>query len=616
VQEWTVNDQTHIENGLTYTENSLVLTADGTDSPYTVQVTFVQIGTNTTVTAGENGEIIAATVSGTSVLDNVATGFTTNVNAIVTLTVQPAQGYEVAYWAVNGQSIDDTAQQNSYSYTVTETLTGAAITIVFQPVEYTVSWSGGGHSTVTADGYSGSSASIRGGTSVTFTAVSEAGYVVSGWTVNGTEQSNVAGDSFTWTVPTGAAADTSYTVQPVFTMGSYTVSFEQPVNGTLSATSGDTGSSVTGGTNVTFTATPNANYTVSGWTVNGTAVENNTSNKLTVTVNENTAVTVTFVPTEYTVTYAANNSSGTVTTASGESPLTVERFGSVTFTATPDQYYMVDSWTVTGTTDYTISTDRETLTLNSVEADITVTANFAESLRFQVGFSVNGTDGNLTATADGTAITPAPGSTVDVVGGTERVFTADPDNGYMVAKWTVNGTEVTRDNMDDLGVTMSHHLDNTLTISSLEKNVTITVEFEVYDGYEIPTSGTGYTVSVTTIMPSEIEAGEVRKGGDVTFTVSPNSGEGYTNISTLIINGYDCIAGTVISLAGCDSVSAVANSDGSYTVTILGVSSDIGTTIEAHKLEIGKLKVPAALENIEHLDTVEEIQTALHAAIT
>ncbi len=141
----------------------------------------------------------------------------------------------------------------------------------------------------------------------------------------------------------------------------------------------------------------------------------------------------------------------------------------------------------------------------------------------------------------------------------------------------------------------------------------------MYNGYLIPENGAGYTITDVVRTPGETYEGaptnEIRKGGDVTFTVGLNAEDGYANFSKLVINGYDCLEQTGTA-AGCDSVTATRNSDGSYTVTIQNVRGDIDAYIEAHQLVIGELTVPNAFTDNPELDSVEEIQARLEAQIT
>ena len=239
-------------------------------------------------------------------------------------------------------------------------------------------------------------------------------------------------------------------------------------------------------------------------------------------------------------------------------------------------------------------------------------------MRYDVNYAVEGSGGTVSATANGESI--ASDTTVQVLGGSKLVFTAAPEEEYMVARWTVNGEEVTRGNMAAYGMTSPYQ--NTLTVENLTSALTVRVFFVVYNGYLIPENGAGYTITDVVRTPGETYEGaptnEIRKGGDVTFIVGLNAEDGYANFSKLVINGYDCLEQTGTA-AGCDSVTATRNSDGSYTVTIQNVNGKITTDIEAHQLVITdgleNYKIPESLEKLE-IDTPEEIQTLLSTAIT
>ena len=213
-----------------------------------------------------------------------------------------------------------------------------------------------------------------------------------------------------------------------------------------------------------------------------------------------------------------------------------------------------------------------------------------------------------------------PGQTAQVWGGSKLVFTAAPEEGYMVARWTVNGEKATRGNMAAYGMTSPYQ--NTLTVENLTSALTVRVFFEVYNGYLIPENGAGYTITGVVRTPGETYEGaptnEIRKGGDVTFTVGLNVEGGYANFSKLVINGYDCLEQTGTA-TGCDSVTATRNSDGSYTVTIQNVGGNIDADIEAHQLVITdgleNYKIPESLEKLG-INSPEIIQTHLSTAIT
>ena len=542
VQEWQVDGEVQAGN----TSNTLTLSASELTADTTVTVQFREIGDKVTISAGENGEITSAIAGGVDQIDNMETGFTLDEGASVTITAQPETGYEVASWSVNGERIENTQGQNTFTYTSQSVNTGAAISVEFQQVTYAVSWSAAG-GTVTADGYTGTSADIRGGTEVSFTAEPAYGYELTGWTVNGEPQNGESDETFTWTVPNGQVADpavSSYQIEALFEL----------------------------------------------------------------------------VDTDYTLTYTVAGSGGTISVPGGENgSVTVSHGGSITFTAAPDQYYHVNEWMVDGEpVTEGVSADRTTLTLTNVTAAHTIAVSFTGAVRYDVNYAVEGFGGTVSATANGESI--ASDTTVQVLGGSKLVFTAAPEEKYMVARWTVNGEEVTRGNMAAYGMTSPYQ--NTLTVENLTSALTVRVFFEVYNGYLIPENGAGYTITDVVRTPGETYEGattnEIRKGGDVTFTVGLNVEGGYANFSKLVINGYDCLEQTGTA-AGCDSVTATRNSDGSYTVTIQNVNGKITTDIEAHQLVINEgledYDIPDSLENLE-IDTPEEIQTLLSTAIT
>lgn len=545
VKEWQVDGVPYTDAG---TNTNLTLTPTKNTE---VTVQFMEKGNQLTFNAEDTNGIIESVKVGDKNV-NFSGGFTLDADAAVTVTAKPNPGYEVKEWKVDGTPVKD-ATGNTYVYTA-DGMTGAAISVTFQPVKYSITW-GGTNGTVTAAGYDGSSAEIRGGKALTFTATPANGYKFDHWTVNGVK-SEGAMNPLAWTVPHGQAETTpvnSYEIRAVF------VSDEQT----------------------------------------------------------------------HTVTYTVNDAAGgTVTTESGDNgSITVAAGTNLTFTAHPNQYYHVKTWKLDGD-PVDGSVNQNTYTLSNVAAAHTVTVVFAKAVSYTVGYQVEDGNGTLKATKNGTALTLTESQTENVPAGSKLVFTAvsaTGTNNYMVEKWIVNNTDVTQTNMEELGVTMEHYLSNTLTIDSLDKNVTVKVKFKPYGAVSIPTGGTGYTIDATNgRVPAETYAGapetEIRKNGDLTFTVKPNGAKHYMTIGTLVINGYDCIANKVTDKtkynAKCDSVSAKKNDDGSYTVTITNVKDEVEKTIVAHQVIVGGLTVPTAFAGKEELDSAEKIRTKLEASFT
>ena len=530
VQEWRVNDEVYQESGAAFIGTQLVLR--GVDEAKTVMVQFMPLGDKITASAGEHGRITGAMAGGTEQVGNIASGFTLAEGAFVTFTAEPDTGYEVEQWSVNGTPVSG---ETDSTYTYTAGSAGAVITVAFRPVVYTVSWTAE-HGTVTADRYSGSAASIRGGTQVTFTAAPHNGYVFDHWTIDGETLTNETA-TLRWTVPTGQEATMEYAIEAVFT--------------------------------------------------------------------ENT--------TTYSVTYDASGG-GTITAEGHEaSPATVTYGQSITFTAVPAEYGYVKEWRVDGV-PVSNSSNKTSYTLENVTQARTVTVVFATAVLYDVSYAVNGDGGTLSAAANGTELTLPAERQASVAGGSRLVFAAVPSSRMMTSLWTVNGIAVTRENMSSLGVTMDHCLSNTLTIESLSSNVEVKAAFAEYSGFPILTGGPGYEISDVKRLPADtLPDTEIRAGGDVTFTVRPAAE--YSDFSKLTVNGYDCLTGSG-NAAGCETVSARKNADGSYTVTLTGVTGNISADIAAHKLVIGVLTVPQVLESRPELDTADKIKLRLETMMT
>lgn len=544
VKEWQVDGAVYTDAG---TNTSLTLTPTKNTE---VTVQFMEKGNQLTFNAEDTNGIIENVKVGDENVE-FSGGFTLEAGAAVTVTAKPNPGYEVNEWKVDGTPVKD-ATGNTYVYTADGT-TGAAISVTFQPVKYSITW-GGTNGTVTAAGYDGNSAEIRGGKALTFTATPANGYKFDHWTVNGAKHEETT-NPLNWTIPHGQTEPTpvnAYDIQAVFVSDEQThvVTYEvnDPAGGTLTTEGGNNGSiTVAAGTNLTFTANPNL-------------------------------------------------------------------------------YYHVQTWKLDGN-DVSDSANQPTYTLNNVTASHTVTVVFAKAVSYEVSYAVADGSGAISATENDTALTLDANHKKAVKAASKLVFTATPNSRHMVAEWKINGETVTRDNMKTLGVKMGqdHYLSNTLTIESLYKAVTVNVEFKDYSAVTIPVNGTGYTIDATNgRVPAETYAGapetEIRKNGDLTFTVKPDGDEHYMTIGTLVINGYDCIANKVTNeatyKAKCDSVSAKKNDDGSYTVTITNVKDEVEKTIVAHQVIVGGLTVPAAFAGKEELNSAEKIRTKLEASFT
>ena len=545
VKEWQINDNIKQD----YLEETLTLNPEDIIANTKVTVQFTPIGDTATFSAGENGRITSVKLGGNEVT-NFNSGFTLEPGATIEVTAEPVAGYEVEQWSVNGVKQSETG--NTFTYTAkTVGSVGAAISVTFQPVKYAITW-GGTNGRVTAAGYDGSSAEIRGGKALTFTATPANGYKFDHWTVNGVK-SEGAMNPLAWTVPHGQAETTpvnSYEIRAVFVSDEQTHTVTYTVNdaagGTVTTESGNNGSiTVAAGTNLTFTAHPNQYYHVQAWMLDGQTVDG-TANQLTYTLNNVRAthtVTVVFSKAvSYDVGYAVVGANGTLSATENGTALTLDanqkktvKAGSkLVFTAAPGTgttNYMVEEWIVDNTpvtrtnmTELGVKMDHylsNTLTIESLDKAVTVKVKFKTYHGYKI-------PQNQTGYVIETPATRIPNDTVPT-------------------------TEI-RDNGD----------------------LTFTVKPD----------GSAHYMTIGTLVVN-----------------------GYDCIANKVTDANKYAA-------KCDSVSATKNENGSYTVTIINVKDNIETNIIAHQVVVGELTVPESLKTMNGFKTPQEIQTKLEARLT
>ena len=608
VQEWRVNGKVLKEDGIKVTDSTLTIA--NVEKDYTVTVQFKKSGSDTTIAAGANGKIVSAVAGKVDQIANIETGFVLASGATVDVTAQPDTGYKVGCWKVNGKVVDGQTG-NTYTYTADENGTGAAITVQFVQIDYAVSWSAV-NGTVKAEDtsgteYEGNKADIRGGSQVTFSATPKEAYKVSCWKVNGKVVDGENANTFTFTVPSGAKEIpevASYKVEAVCEKDQFTLTYAQPSNGTLTArgAAGEvaSGDKVNGDEKYTFTVKPDADYIVESWKVDGQVIDSH-STSYEVTVKKNTEVSVRLVPASYKVTYKVNNEQGKLlvgkdTEEKTDGEISAAYGTSIKFTAVSNKFCHIKGWKLDGTevTDTTegisISADGSELTLSEVKKEHSVEAIFDAATMYEVSYEVDETSegvasnaGTLNAKAGNTDLKLKKDQTTTVEGGKTLTFTAVPVSAdFMVAGWYVNGKKV------------ENELSNTCVIEKLDKKVHVTVQFTQYKGYALPVSGEGYALSEMKRTPDDTTPDtEIRENGTLSFKVAPDTDNKYIRIDKLVINGYDCLTDKLLEEKeqpdNCTSVEAQKNKDGSYAITISGITGEIQTDITAHKHTLKKV---------------------------
>lgn len=608
VQEWRVNGKVLKEDGIKVTDSTLTIA--NVEKDYTVTVQFKKSGSDTTIAAGANGKIVSAVAGKVDQIANIESGFVLASGATVDITAQPDTGYKVGCWKVNGKVVDGQTG-NTYTYTADEKGTGAAITVQFVQIDYAVSWSAV-NGTVKAEDtsgteYEGNKADIRGGSQVTFSATPKEAYKVSCWKVNGEAVDGENGDTFTFTVPSGAKEIpevASYKVEAVCEKDQFTLTYAQPSNGTLTArgAAGEvaSGDKVNGDEKYTFTVKPDADYIVESWKVDGQVIDSH-STSYEVTVKKNTEVSVRLVPASYKVTYKVNNEQGKLlvgkdTEEKTDGEISAAYGTSIKFTAVSNKFCHIKGWKLDGTevTDTTegisISADGSELTLSEVKKEHSVEAIFDAATMYEVSYEVDETSegvasnaGTLNAKAGNTDLKLKKDQTTTVEGGKTLTFTAVPVSAdFMVAGWYVNGKKV------------ENELSNTCVIEKLDKKVHVTVQFTQYKGYALPVSGEGYALSEMKRTPDDTTPDtEIRENGTLSFKVAPDTDNKYIRIDKLVINGYDCLADKLSEgkeqPENCTLVEVQKNEDGSYVITVSGITGEIQTDITAHKHTLKKV---------------------------
>lgn len=529
----------------------------------------------------------------------VKSGNSVTTSGVLTATVNDLNdGYEIESWTLNGTPY--TSTNGKLTCNVSETQ-GADIKVKIVRKSYQITFSATAGGTITANvGETAltSPTSVKGDTKVTFTASQpQTGYEFVGWNVDGT----TVPDNTSLTYTLDVSKDTTVEARYALTTAKYQVTYGiiqtgGQNNGTLAVSGLDSSGKANAGSDITFTATPAAGYQVKQWydaATSGTEIgvaENTTYEIKNLTANESVYVQFEPIPT-YNITVNVSGQ-GSVTAMVNEKPATitnntleVKRHDSVVLTAEPEAGHHLKEWT-----GGTVSQENpRTLTLSDVTDHHTIAANF--EVNQGVPFKTEcGTGGSLEAKAGyGNNLQPIHADTgIQVDKGKKIVLTAKPGNGKAVV-WTVNNQP-------------TNELSNTYTIDAISENTTVKADFIMLELCTIPTdmSNDTYSISSVTKYPADYgEANQIRKGGTLSFKLTPKK--------------------PVMGLQGLpDNAQVVYNSDGSYTVTVTNVISNIAVTATAYQVEakgLNDYKVPQSLKDA-NLNSITDIETKLKTTLT
>ena len=400
-----------VSGGGTYNhgESCTLIASPATDylfSNWTKNGTVVSTSASYTFTVTEAGAYVANFVPNTHIITlsaNPSSGGTLtgageyDHGASCTITATPRNGYTFLKWTKDGTQV---STNPSYTFTVT---TDATYVAHFQINTYQI--------TATANPTDGGTVAGAGtynhGQMCTLTATPAAGYTFANWSKDGSVVSANASYSF---VVTEAGA---YVANFTPNMYMVTVSADPVAGGSVVG-----GGAYLYGENCTVSAIPNAGYTFTNWTKNGTVVSTDAVYAFTIT--QDAALVAHFSVDHYNITVAVDPESAG--TATGGGSFTYGQ--TCTLTATANTGYAFVNWTKDGTVVSTNANYSFTVTGSG-----NYVANFAAA-RYRI-----------TVVA-----APAEGGTVNGNGtyqyGSIVTLRAVPNEGYTFVNWTKDGAVV------------------------------------------------------------------------------------------------------------------------------------------------------------------------------
>ncbi len=308
------------------------------------------------------------------------------------------------------------------------------------------------------------------------------------------------------------------TLYAKWTAGSaaYTVEhYQEELDGSYPTTPTNTDNE-TGTTGANAAYTPKTETDYPGFEYDSTRTKINGVVQTNGTINAagDTVVQLYYKRKTYNVNFSVNGSNGSITATNviggsvTGSPVAVKHGGSVTFTASPNTGYEVDSWS----SNVTPQSPNTTATL-TVTAPVTVTVSFRQKT-YTVTYSVVGSvGGRIQAGLD----TPTTSSSVSVAHNGSVTFTAYPDTGWEVDSWSNNVTNISTDKKT---ATLSGVTAATAVTVTFKKTYTVT--FKV-DGGHGSLKG-AYNGSEETAAGGGEESFTVLDGRSVTFTAQPDRG--------------------------------------------------------------------------------------------
>ena len=501
----------------------------------------------------------------------------------------PHFGYELTAWTVNGNAITSGIEQKPEEKQLCK-LTGpitADQTVVVTAAEipqydFTLSvdslgdegYGGMVSAEITRKGMrayeqenleAGTHHSFYRDSDITITAVPNAGYRVQDWTINGQTTADTAVSKKLYNLQDETTVQVRFV--KLVTGITFGPTHETSEGGYISAAEanetsilGDaaTGAKIATGVPIKFTAEVKPGYEIEGWYVNNVRDDSVGTGETYTYPNTTSANSIYIAPKFQQVKY--NITTGDNVTVNGQSSTTARGGESLTFTAVPPAGQNVTGWTVNGEA---VAGNGNTLTWTVENGCLTkpnVTAYHVEAQ-----FSAGEYKVTYSQPANGTLSASVAAGT-QVNGGTKVAFTAEPDKGYEIDEWTVNGHSVANSG-------------STYTLNVTEDSV-VAVTFKAMVPVSAVPNGRNGNIAITA-NGKTITDGYVSSGSDVTFTVTPENTDDMVQVWQ--VNGSTVaemtdtadapLTYTVKNVTAKTEVSATLIERPTYTITVTSEGS-------------------------------------------
>ena len=437
----------------------------------------------------------------------------------------PDEGYETDNWTVTGWTNVDGNDNTTYtqSGSIESNVEVHATSKALPQYDFTLSvdslgdegYGGTVSAEITRKGMSAyERENLKAGThsfyrdsDIKITAVPNAGYRVQDWTINGTTTadtavsktlSNLRGETTVQVRFVKLVTGITFGPTDENSEGGYLS--EAIANGESILKDAADGANIAARVPIKFTAEVKPGYEIEGWYVNNVRDDSAGTGETYTYPNTTSANSIYIAPRFRQVKY--NITTGDNVTVNGQNSTTARGGESLTFTAVPPAGQNVTGWTVNGKA---VAGNGNTLTWTVENGCLTkpnVTAYHVEAQfsagEYKVTYS-QPANGTLSASvADGTPVN----------GGTKVTFTAEPNEGYEIDEWTVNGHSVANSG-------------STYTLNVIE-NSTVAVTFKAMVPVSAVPNGRNGNIAITA-NGKTITDGYVSSGSDVTFTVTPEN---------------------------------------------------------------------------------------------